>query len=241
MFSKEFLKSNNFIDSKVVGKFPSKRNHLYLVNFDCIDGSEKRMVFKLHSYKNRLTRETEMLFQLKHSPVMIPEINKVVGNGILMEYVSGPTILYYIEWQEKIHFQYNEPYITPGMQAINQLVDWLNCFYITTRELTGKQIILGNMNLNNFIIRKYLYGVDFEDCREGAREEDVSLLCAFTLTYNPPYTAWKKKFVKEMMGQFVNKLALDRNLVNKKFLSELERINKRRGFRKQTVDTHLFD
>jgi len=49
---------------------------------------------------------------------LAPKINKVVGNDTLMEHVSGPTIIDYIEWQEKIHFQYKEPHIIPAMQAI---------------------------------------------------------------------------------------------------------------------------
>jgi len=231
LFSNEFLKENGFINCKINGRFASKRNQVYLLNFTDFNGCEKQMVYKLHIHRINLAKEVEMLFQFQNSPVLAPGIFKVNGNGILMEHISGPTILEYISWQEKTHFQYKEPYIEPAMQAIKQLADWLKIFYYNTENNMGKKIILGNINLRNFIIRDNLYGVDFEDCREGYPEEDVGRICAFTLTYSPPYTAWKKCLAKEMMELLTAKLNLDRDRVVDCLFKELASINKRRGFR----------
>lgn len=231
MFSREFLKENGFADCKVVGRFASKRNQLYHLSFTDLCGSEKQYVFKLHNYRTRLAREIEMLFLLKNSPALVPDLVKVIGNGYLMEYISGPTILDYASWQEKIHFQFKEPHTEPAMQAIRQLAEWLKDFYEVTEINLGKRMVLGNLNLRNFIIRDKLYGVDFEDCREGCREEDIGRVCAFSLTYTPPYTTWKKAFTKEMINLFVTKLDLNQSRVIDCFFSELEQINKRRGYR----------
>lgn len=231
MFTKEFLQENGFDKCQVIGRFASKRNQLCLVNFIDPNGYEKFLVYKLHSHRFRLAKETEMLFQLRESQVWVPNLAKVVGNGILMEYVSGPTILEYLEWQEKIHFQYREPHTEPAMQAIIQLADWLNDFYHTTKTNMGKRVILGNINFRNFIIRDNLYGVDFEDWREGRPEEDVGRICAFALTYTSPYTPWKKVLVKNMMELLINRLELDRSEVVDCLFEELARINKRRGLR----------
>lgn len=231
MFTKEFLQENGFDSCQVIARFASKRNQLYLLNFTDPDGYEKFMVYKLHSHRVRLVKETEMLFQLRESQVWVPALTKVIGTGMLMEYVSGPTILEYLEWQEKAHFQYSEPHTDPAMQAIIQLADWLKDFYHTTEMNMGKKVILGNMNFRNFIIRDKLYGVDFEDWREGRPEEDVGRICAFSLTYDPSYTSWKKVFVKKMMELLVYSLDLDRSEVIDCLFEELARINKRRGLR----------
>jgi hypothetical protein len=231
LFSNQLLKEHGFKNCSVVGRFTSKRNQLYLLNFTDSNDCEKQMVYKLHNHRIRLAKEIEMLFQLNNSPVLVPGLVKVIGNGILMEHINGPTILEYISWQENIHFQYKEPHIEPSMQTVRQLADWLKTFYYTTECNMGKIMILGNINLRNFIIRDKLYGVDFEDCREGYREEDAGRICAFTLTYTPPYTLWKKTFVKEMMELLIAELDLDRGKVIDCLFSELAMINKRRGFR----------
>jgi hypothetical protein len=231
LFSQELLKENGFIDCQVIGRFASKRNQLYLLNFTDFTGNKKQLVYKIHNHRTRLAREVEMLFLFKNSPVLAPALVKVIGNGILMEHVSGPTILEYISWQEKIHFQYKEPHIEPAMQTVKQLADWLKCFYSVTESNLGRRVVLGNSNLRNFIIRDKLYGVDFEDCRDGYREEDAGRLCAFTITYSPPYTPWKKTFTKNMMEFLSCKLDLDHGKVIDCLFSELSRINKRRGYR----------
>lgn len=231
MFSKDFLTENGFKSCQVIGRFASKRNQVYLLNLKSPNGYDKYMVYKLHNHRFRMAKEAEMLFQLRKSPVWVPKLYKVVGNGILMDHISGPTVLEYLEWQEKTHFQYKEPHTEPAMQAIIQLAGWLNNFYLITKSNMGKRVILGNTNFRNFIIRDKLYGVDFEDWREGRPEEDAGRICAFALTYNPPYTPWKKVLTKRMLDLFVTRLALDRSEVIGCLFEELERINKRRGLR----------
>lgn len=231
MFSKELLSEIGYINCQVIGRFASKRNQLYLLSFTNDAGVEKQMVYKLHNYRTRMAKETEMLFILKNGIAPVPKVEKVIGSGILMEYVNGPTLLDYFAWQEQIHLQYKEPFINHSTGALKMLADWMAAFYKTNEIITGKKVILGNANIRNFIIRQELYGVDFEDCREGKREEDVGLICAFMLTYTPPYTLWKKVFVKEMMDLFICRLGADRSKSIECFFNELERINKRRGLR----------
>jgi hypothetical protein len=175
--------------------------------------------------------EAEMLFQLRQSVLPVPAIYKVVGNGILMEFINGPTVLDYLEWQEKTHFQSKTPYLDPAVKAIDLVIEWLVCFYETTAAISDRQMILGNINLRNFIINWDVFGVDFEDCREGCREEDAGRLCAFTLTYSNPYTLWKKSLVKIMMERLLEELELNRGQLIDIFFNELEMINKRRGLR----------
>jgi hypothetical protein len=231
LFSSSQLSELGFSSCKVTGRYASKRNQLYLLSFKDFNGRERQLVYKLHNHRIRLGKEVEMLFMLKNGPALTPNLIRVIGNGILMEHVGGPTILEYVSWQENIQLQYKEPHIEPAMQAIKQLADWLLGFYHAAESNLGRKMILGNINLRNFIIRDSLYGVDFEDCREGFREEDAGRVCAFSLTYAPPYTPWKKAFTKEMMELLIYKLELDRATVIDSLFNELEIINKRRGFR----------
>lgn len=231
MFTAEFLKSNNLKSCTVSGRFNSKRNSVYLLDLENMDGSKSEKVFKLHNYRSRMAKEAEMLFILKNGRAMVPRVEKVIGNGILMEYISGPTLLDYFAWQENIHWQYKEPFVDHSIEALEMLVNWMAAFYRSNQKLTGKKVVLGNANFRNFIIRHDLYGVDFEDCREGDREEDAGLLCAFALTYDPAFTLWKKILVQRLVALLSDKLELDKKYLIDCLYAEIERINKRRNIR----------
>lgn len=235
MFTQELLKKNGIRRCKVYNKFPSKRNQVYLLDLEDFDGNRYQKVFKLHSNKTKLIRETEMLFLLKNSDISVPVIDKVIGNGILMQYVRGPRILDFLEWQEVEHFQYKEPFVKYSLSGIHMLIEWMAKFYEITEHLTGKSLILGNASFKNFIIRYDIFGVSFAEYREGHREEDAGLLCAYALTYDPAYTPWKKKLVQEMVKIMLEKLDLDRPRFASYLNQEIERINKRRGLRMQAA------
>ncbi|MGI6098095.1 MAG: hypothetical protein ACOYBM_08365 [Dethiobacteria bacterium] len=173
--------------------------------------------------------EARMLFLLKKGRVSVPFIYQLDEQGILMEYIRGPSLLEYLVWQEKMQFYVGWDTIEPAVYANGMLCRWLKTFYDTVYDLTGKKIILGEINFRNFILRDSIYGIDFEDCREGEKEEDVGRICAFALTNNPPFTPWKYSFVDYILNIFVEGLSLDRELVNKYFLRELASIHKARG------------
>lgn len=173
-----------------------------------------------------------MLFMLKKSTLPVPSLFKVVGNGILTEFVSGPTLLNYFSWQEKSCQQNKKaPYLAPALRALDYLAAWLQDFYEITESVYGKKMILGNINASNFIINKQLYGLDFESCTTGEPEEDAGRLCAFTLTSDPACTLWKKALVKKMLKHFLVSQNLNRERLSAVFCKEIEAISIRRGLR----------
>lgn len=210
-------------------RFYSKKNEVYKVR--CLDetiGDSNTVVIKkyLQAPLNR-TREIELLQYLKNKGLTVPKIYLEKENYIIMEYIEGKTILEIIEEREK-----NNPIETSNdyrsnKKLIVKLIEWLKKFY---RYTEGKYI-LRDINLRNFIISNngIIYGFDFEDYDAGKIEEDVGKLCAYILTYDPPFTPWKLQFTKEFFDLCCKELKINQQVLLNKVEREIDLINKNRG------------
>ena len=92
-------------------------------------------------------------------------------------------------------------------------------------------IVLGDMNLRNFILnreRNRIYRVDLESAGAGAVPGDLGKLCAFCLTYDPPFTPSKMKITRALLYHLVAKLGAPVEQVKEEVLLELVRIEIRR-------------
>ena len=92
-------------------------------------------------------------------------------------------------------------------------------------------MVLGDMNLRNFILnreRNRIYRVDLESAGVGAVAEDLGKLCAFCLTYDPPFTQNKMEITRALLHHLVAKLEAPVGQVREEVLLELLRIEGRR-------------
>jgi hypothetical protein len=75
-----------------------------------------------------------------------------------------------------------------------------------------------------------LYGIDFEDCREGAVEEDIGRLNGLiSITYEPAFTEYKMQFAREVLSALGSRMPLDSDQVLSEIVKELDAIGERRG------------
>ncbi len=73
-----------------------------------------------------------------------------------------------------------------------------------------------------------IYGLDFEDCREGLPEQDIGRFCAFLLTYIPSFTPFKINAARQAFGTISRGLGLNRKTVLMEIEKELTAISRRR-------------
>lgn len=210
-------------------RFYSKKNEVYRVR--CLDDGvvgERILVVKNYLQpKSKAKKEVDLLKLLREKGVSVPKIFMQQDQYIIMEYIEGKTLVQAIEEREACN-KLEEGYCyQSNRQLIRTLTQWMSRFY----QYTNEKIILKDINLRNFIIDNNgtIYGFDFEDCDIGEIEEDVAKICAYMLTYDPPFTSWKLEFVKEAFYIFAEKFHIDQGLLLKKVEEEIRNINMKRG------------
>lgn len=228
MLSREFLNKHGYKKIEWRDKLYSKRNRVNLVTLFTGEGLTREMIFKQYNSRKRQLKETEILFMLKNTNICVPHIYHVVENGLLIEYLKGPTVLDLIEWQEIRAVNSGVLHIQAAVDIIRYLADWLDHFYTLLDRITGKKMIYGDLNCRNFIIRTKLYGLDFEDCRPGRVEEDIAYLIAFLLSYTPEFTLWKKALATEVNYIFASRFNLNKKVLTDTIHDQLELIRERR-------------
>lgn len=216
-------------------KFTSRKNNVFLVRTNKPSEKGKYLVYKKYSCQGRMLREIEMLRLLKEKGVPVPQIYGTGGDYILLEYLDGPVFLDHFCWLESISGSESSFLREPAYQSIYSLCRWFKNFYIASREIAGRQLIMGDVNFRNFIVREKIYGIDLEECREGKIEEEVGSLCAYALTYTPSFTVWKMAMVGELLRVLTDELDLNKELVKKEIKKELLVLAGRRGTVKETV------
>jgi predicted Ser/Thr protein kinase len=225
---KEFIDRWNITEYQIEKQFNSKKNRVYLVRADIEGAGEKRFVLKQYKgRRNSISREADILAELYKRGVGVPELYYRGAKSIAMEYVKGPTLIDVMTDAEYMAGQKFDYINAKGMAS--HIARWLGNFYKAMEKTTGKGIILWDINLRNFLVGYKLYGIDFEDCREGAYEEDLGRLLAFIVTYAPAFTPYKIEFAKEVYNALGRRLALDRDRVMVEMLKEFDAIRERRG------------
>ena len=225
---KEFIDRWNITGYQIEKQFNSKKNNVYLVRADIEGACKKRFVLK--QYKGRrsyISREADILAELYKRGISVPELYYRGARSIAMEYINSPTLIDVMTDAEYVAGQKFDYINAKGMAS--HIAKWLDNFYKAMEKKTGKRIILWDINLRNFLVGYKLYGIDFEDCREGAYEEDLGRLLAFIVTYAPAFTPYKIEFAKEVYNALGGRLVLDRDRVMAETAEEFNAIRERRG------------
>lgn len=209
-------------------KIDSRKNNIFLVKNNNSSEKDKYLVYKKYSQPEKMPREIEMLSLLKKRRVPVPQIYDTGKDYALMEYMEGPLFLDFFCWQENAGGYACNSLKGLAYQTIYSLCSWFKDFYAASKEATGKQLIMGNVNFRNFIIREKIYGIDLEECREGKIEEDIGSLCAFALTYSPSFTSWKMAMAGELFRVLSSELDLDKELLKREIQKGLRVIAARR-------------
>lgn len=220
----------------VAKKYISKKNNVFLLKAEKPDTMASFFVYKEYFRPERMRREIQMLSLLKEKGVFVPVIYGTGENYILLEYLEGTLLLDYYCWLESRQGSAGSALQWSADQFIYNLCYWFKSFYIATREIFGEQLIMGDVNFRNFIIRDKIYGIDLEECREGRMEEDLGSLCAFGLTYAPTFTAWKLAMLGNLVGIFCQELDLNREVVKAEIQKQLLVLARIRGKLNETEE-----
>ena len=210
-------------------KFKSKKNNVFLLNSGQLGVKYEYLVYKEFSCTNRMQKEIEMLSMLKDNGLPVPEILVIGKDYIALEYLEGDLLLDCYCDLERTDDLSIEPIPESAYHFIDALCSWFKNFYKVVRDITGKSIIMGDVNFRNFIFKDIIYGIDFEECREGSIEEEIGSLCAFALTYDPSFTVWKTTMVSELQRIFTEELNLDKKLLKKEVDNQLLFLARIRG------------
>ncbi|WP_313343315.1 RIO1 family regulatory kinase/ATPase [Sedimentibacter sp.] len=170
-------------------------------------------IYKTFYNDKDLKKELEILILLKQNGLTVPDVTDINDNSLILQDLGDNTLLDWYENEEKINS-------TDYDGILYELCRWLKKYYEITSAVYNHQYIIWDVNFRNFIIYKSeIYGIDFEQSRQGRIEEDAGRLAAYALTYDPQMTDWKKFF----NGRFVNILANEFNVGAELILSEMEK------------------
>jgi tRNA A-37 threonylcarbamoyl transferase component Bud32 len=208
-------------------QFASKKNDVYLVSV-VINETDKQY-FVVKEYRDEteaMAKEAFLLDALYKKGVCVPKLYYSGKGYIVMEYINGAPLIDVLTDAE-YYTQQSIDYINlEGIAA--HLVRWLDGFYKAAADITGTGTILWDINLRNFLVGYRLYGIDFEEYREGAVEEDIGRLMAFAITYEPAFTEFKMRFAREILSAIEKRRQVDKSRVMDEIIKELDAIQGRR-------------
>ena len=170
-------------------------------------------------------KEAEIL-RLLRGQVAVPAVLGQAGSRLLLEYISGITLA---DWLEEAEAK-NPTRITAAVrQRLRQLTDWLRGFYTCLEASMGHPVIMGDVNLRNFVVGDRITGMDFEDVRTGQKREDLGTIAAFILMYAPEQTPWKQELVDIWLDMAGAAFSLPRNELADEMARELQAMAMRRA------------
>ncbi|WP_353892851.1 RIO1 family regulatory kinase/ATPase [Proteinivorax hydrogeniformans] len=215
---KQFVDSHQIVKYKFEKVFPSKKNKVMLVYTEDFLGKSNRFVLK---YKNRgIQKENNILIKLYRNGFNVPKVYYHNDQMLLMEYLPANTLLETILDFERKSYKVDDERV---IKITYNFLAWLDQFY----NFTG--LTLQDCNLRNFLVSNNdIYGVDFEDCAKGKREEDLARISAFILLYSPEYTDWKVKFSNLFLDTATKEFNLDKDRLIFERSKQVKAIKRRR-------------
>ncbi len=197
-------------------KLLSKRNSVMRIMEE-----DNAYIVKCFKSKESFQKEKDLLHMLKNSGVNVPSIIKSEDNVLYLEDLGERTLLDWYEESEKRNIL--------DETVIYELCSWLKAFYNATFDCCNEQIILYDVNFRNFIIRgSKIYGIDFEQSKEGYISEDAGKLSAYALTYDPAMTEWKINFRSILIDILSRELNIRKEIIIEEEKRELSAMEKRR-------------
>lgn len=198
------------VEYGAVKEYFSRVNSVFLIE----SLSNINQQFILKDFGNNYERIQAELNGIKVFENISPKIYYSDSRYLVHEYIPGATFLSCFEDAEKTDSD-------PG-ELITHLIEFLKSAYDS-----APGYVLGDINFNNFIIRENsqqdtctlpISFIDFESVKPGEIEEDLGRIIAFALTYDPPFTEWKQRFVEK----FIDTTVMLMNLSEEKISSYKE-------------------
>jgi len=242
LIDKKFIEKKHIKKIIPVEKLYSKKNKLYRVRFITdSSGEEGSVYFVFKLYLNgekgfKKDKESLMLRALgKHSSeysINVPGIFYEGKDFLITEFIEGGTLLDYILVKESENEDINFGKLNPLVASCKVIND----FYYISKKITGDFCISGDVNLRNFIINSGIYRIDFEDWHRGCIEEDFGKFMAFTLTYEPFFSDWKVRLVRELGKYICESFSINKDKLTAEIDKEFKSMVNRRSLSPDIFD-----
>lgn len=181
-------------------KFESKKNTVAHVTLD-----NKPRILKMFvpGLKRQMKIEYNIL-KKGSSKLNIPSVYEMdeENNVLIMSYIVGENLCDLINNEKTT--------IDEKKRLMMLLAEWLADFH-NHFKTEDQFCIRGDSTLRNFILTDRIWGVDFEESREGKIIEDIAGICASILTTDPMFTSKKFQLCKIFIDAYM-KLAPGRIL-----------------------------
>jgi tRNA A-37 threonylcarbamoyl transferase component Bud32 len=175
-------------------RFPSKKN---TVAYVLLNGQPRVLKWFVPGLKQNMEKEHTIL-KKGVSSLSIPSPFEIdfENNVIVISYIPGENICDYLNDSQK-----NDE---DKEQCIQRLAEWFIQFHTFFKTDQGFQI-RGDATLRNFIQYKgSIWGVDFEESRNGKPSEDLATFCSSLLTTDPMFTEQKFRLCQVFLTTYRN-------------------------------------
>ncbi|MFW6030396.1 MAG: hypothetical protein ACOCRO_09105 [Halanaerobiales bacterium] len=189
---------------KIIKKFKSKKNNVFLVK-----QSHKKKVVKQFKERNKFEKELEVYKGLDGCLNLVPKLYSydLTKKEFCIEYIEGDTLIEYLEYAE------NDKRYDDAIDILIGLINWVNRFH-SCNLLGIKNHVLYDVNFKNFIIsNNKIFGLDFEDVKEGNFLDDFIKVLSMYLYYDPIKSKFKIKVFNRLVTYFSNEFDICKNQV----------------------------
>jgi len=188
-----FSKSKKYKNAVVQKKFKSKKNTVAFV----ILGNKPRVLkWFIPGLKLNMQNELETLKKCEDQ-LQVPYVFEIdnSNNVLILNYIIGDNACDIIN-DDSIN-------LSQKNKLIQLLADWFLNFHNFFKNENDFRIH-GDATLRNFIYNKKLWGVDFEESRNGKPIEDIAEMCSSILTTDPMFTQEKFKLSRKFVESYID-------------------------------------
>lgn len=173
-------------------RYKSRRNQVWLCQAE-----NQSVVVKNYQSRDAFCREQNIYKCLQNSELPHAKVISAADDRLVMTYLPGENLVDVLDRQERsgiIHWT-----------VWKKLTSWMVDFH----KITG--CIMTDVNLRNFLYAsetETMYGVDFEECKEGSITQTAALLAAYIRNYAPENTPIKRKIAEYVLQEFSHCLSV---------------------------------
>jgi tRNA A-37 threonylcarbamoyl transferase component Bud32 len=184
--------------SVVQQELKSKKNTVAYVT---IDNNPRVLKWFVPGLKRQMNVEYTIL-KKGSTELNIPAVFEMdeKNNVLVTKYINGINLCDIINNKDIKHVE--------KQRLMSLLAEWFNDFHNFFKK-DKEFIIRGDSTLRNFILSDKIWGLDFEESRNGRPVEDLGGICASILTTDPMFTKEKFTLCKILLDRY-NELTPDR-------------------------------
>lgn len=185
-------KNDKYKDAILQQKLKSKKNTVIYVTF-----GNKPRVLKCFVPGNKKRMENEYnILKKGENKLNIPNVFEMdeENNVLILNYIIGENVCDILNDEDTSFDEKN--------RLMMLLAEWFYDFHTFFKQ-DDDFLIHGDPTIRNFVFTDRIWGVDFEESRNGKPVEDIAGVCASILTTDPMFTSEKNKICRLFIKNYV--------------------------------------